>query len=103
MMTEKRIPREQRERELIIADNGSCIVLAIAGTDKTTILVEKLIKEAEKEIQHFNYVAITFTNKDATEVNERLSNKHLYNSNANTMYEILESNILSKFNKVKYN
>src|SRR5699024_1994801 len=102
MMTEKRIPREQRERELIIADNGSCIVLASAGSGKTTILVEKLIKEAEKEIQHFNYVAITFTNKAATEVKERLSNKHLSNAHATTIDGFLESEILRNFIKVKY-
>lgn len=102
-MAKKRlIPRDNKERELIIEDEGHCIVLASAGSGKTTILVEKLIKEAKKETQHFNYVAITFTNKAATEVKERLSNNSLTNAHASTIDGFIESEILKKFMKIKY-
>lgn len=102
MVTENRIPRDQKERELIIEDKGNCIVLASAGSGKTTILVEKLIKEAKKETQHFNYVAITFTNKAAMEVKDRLSKKALTNGHASTIDGFIESEIIKKFIEVKY-
>ena len=74
-MTNKRIPKDQNIRDNALASNHHSIVLANAGSGKTTILTEKLMKEASEEKCHYFFAAITFTNKAAKEITERLKQK----------------------------
>ena len=66
--------RDWKERENILSSSNNIVVLASAGSGKTTMLVDKLQQELETEKQHYYYATITFTNKAANEISERVGN-----------------------------
>ena len=62
-----------RQKEAVLASDGPLLILAGAGSGKTSVLTTKvayLIEE--KGIDPRNIVAITFTNKAAKEMKERI-------------------------------
>ena len=62
-----------KQKEAILAEDGPLLILAGAGSGKTSVLTTKvayLIKE--KGVNPKNIVAITFTNKAAKEMKERI-------------------------------
>lgn len=64
----------QSQKEAIAWNNGPVIVLAGPGSGKTAVLTERIIrllKEAEQD--SFRILALTFTNKAAAEMSERIS------------------------------
>lgn len=67
-------PRDLKERGNILTSSNNIVVLASAGSGKTTMLVNKLQQELETEKQHYYYATITFTNKAANEISERVGN-----------------------------
>ena len=75
-MEDKEInPIDKEERDKIIKTEGNICVLASAGSGKTSILVKKLEFDIKKEKNHYNFVAITFTNKAATELRDKIVKK----------------------------
>ena len=62
-----------KQKEAVLASDGPLLILAGAGSGKTSVLTTKvayLIKE--KNVDPKNIVAITFTNKAAKEMKERI-------------------------------
>lgn len=62
-----------KQKEAVISTDGPMLILAGAGSGKTKVLTTKiayLIKE--KNINPYNILAITFTNKAANEMKERV-------------------------------
>ena len=62
-----------KQKEAVLYDKGPLLILAGAGSGKTSVLTTKvayLIKE--KKVNPKNIVAITFTNKAAKEMKERI-------------------------------
>ena len=56
---------DRGDRESILADEGNVIVVAGAGSGKTTILTKKIGIDLENNKKHYKIAAITFTNKAA--------------------------------------
>ncbi len=63
----------EKQKEAIMQTDGQVLVLAGAGSGKTTMLVSRLVYILEtKNIRPSNILAITFTNKAAAEMRERI-------------------------------
>jgi DNA helicase-2/ATP-dependent DNA helicase PcrA len=65
----------QRQREAVSAENSNIVVLAGAGSGKTLLLVHRFAWLHQVEgLSPYSILAVTFTNKAATELRHRIEN-----------------------------
>lgn len=75
----------ERQKEAILQTDGPLLILAGAGSGKTMVVTRKIAYLInEKNVNPYNVLAITFTNKAANEMKERVQN--YVNTNVEQMW-----------------
>src|SRR6186997_3396273 len=75
----------ERQREAVLHMNGPLMVVAGAGSGKTKVLTTRIAHLMHNGVDSFNILALTFTNKAAAEMKERVE-KILGNTEARNLY-----------------
>jgi DNA helicase-2/ATP-dependent DNA helicase PcrA len=73
------------QREAVLYTEGPLMIVAGAGSGKTKVLTTRIAHLMAKGVDAFNILALTFTNKAAREMKERVE-KILENNNARNLY-----------------
>src|SRR5215213_3211961 len=73
------------QREAVLHIDGPTMIVAGAGSGKTKVLTTRIAHLMSKGVDAFNILALTFTNKAAAEMKERVE-KILGNSEARNLY-----------------
>ncbi|MFW2502810.1 ATP-dependent helicase [Clostridium diolis] len=74
MHYEKELERlNEYQREAVLDESDACVVNANVGSGKTTVLISKIVYlHYAKNINYKDMIVLTFTNKAANEIKERL-------------------------------
>ncbi len=75
----------ERQKEAVLHLNGPLMIIAGAGSGKTKVLTSRIAHLMFSGVDSFNILALTFTNKAAAEMKERVE-KALGNTEARNLY-----------------
>jgi DNA helicase-2/ATP-dependent DNA helicase PcrA len=75
----------EKQREAVLHVNGPLMIVAGAGSGKTKVLTTRIAHLMANGVDSFNILALTFTNKAAKEMKERVE-KILGNNEARNLY-----------------
>jgi DNA helicase-2/ATP-dependent DNA helicase PcrA len=75
----------EQQREAVLHVNGPLMIVAGAGSGKTKVLTTRIAHLMANGVDAFNILALTFTNKAAAEMKERIQ-RILNNSEARNLY-----------------
>src|ERR1043166_6540699 len=75
----------ERQKEAVLHLNGPLMIVAGAGSGKTKVLTTRIAHLMANGVDAFNILALTFTNKAAKEMKERVE-KILGNNEARNLY-----------------
>ena len=75
----------EQQKEAVLHMNGPLMIIAGAGSGKTKVLTNRIAHLMNSGVDSFNILALTFTNKAAKEMKERVE-KTLGNTEARNLY-----------------
>ena len=75
----------EQQKEAVLHMNGPLMIIAGAGSGKTKVLTSRIAHLMNSGVDSFNILALTFTNKAAKEMKERVE-KTLGNTEARNLY-----------------
>lgn len=95
----------EMQREAVLHTKGPMLVLAGAGSGKTKVLTNRICNLIENGISPLNILAITFTNKAAKEMKDRVYNligKEAYNIQISTFHSFGLKILKENYEKLGY-
>lgn len=88
------------QREAVSYSNGPLLILAGAGSGKTRVIVERILRLIKEGCHPHSVLAITFTNKAAQEMRERVEKELRKDRNINLPTEMGERPFISTFHSL---
>jgi DNA helicase II / ATP-dependent DNA helicase PcrA len=96
----------ERQQEAVLHIDGPLMIVAGAGSGKTKVLTTRIAHLMAKGVDAFNILALTFTNKAAKEMKERvekiLGNQEARNLYIGTFHSVFARILRGEANKIGY-
>ncbi len=96
----------ERQREAVLTTEGPLMIVAGAGSGKTKVLTTRIAHLMSKGVDAFNILALTFTNKAAAEMKERvehiLANREARNLYIGTFHSVFARILRSEAHRIGY-
>jgi DNA helicase-2/ATP-dependent DNA helicase PcrA len=96
----------ERQREAVLTTDGPLMIVAGAGSGKTKVLTTRIAHLMSKGVDAFNILALTFTNKAAAEMKERvehiLGNREARNLYIGTFHSVFARILRAEAHRLGY-
>src|SRR6476660_10261167 len=96
----------EKQKEAVLYLNGPLMIVAGAGSGKTKVLTTRIAHLMANGVDSFHILALTFTNKAAKEMRERvekiLGNNEARNLYIGTFHSVFARILRSEANKIGY-
>src|SRR5215212_58751 len=96
----------ERQQEAVLTTEGPSMIVAGAGSGKTKVLTTRIAHLMSKGVDAFNILALTFTNKAAAEMKERvehiLGNREARNLYIGTFHSVFARILRAEAHRIGY-
>ena len=96
----------ERQRDAVVTTEGPLMIVAGAGSGKTKVLTTRIAHLMANGVDAFNILALTFTNKAAAEMKERvehiLANREARNLYIGTFHSVFARILRAEAHRIGY-